>query len=313
MDKRIDFDLLPVFETLLIERSVSRAARRLHVSQPAVSRALARLRAQFDDPLFVRTPGGMEPTPRALAAAETVLPALQALRDAVAHASAFDPRTTDARLRVSMGDYECVTLLPRLFRELETRAPGIRLSVVRVPPGEAHASLAHGEVDLVVGQHRPPAKLFHAQPLFEEPFVCLVRAGHRFADRKPGLDAFCSARHILVYPAGTGNLRGFVDRALERIGRSRAVVLSLPHFLAAPHLLRESDAVLTLPASVARLYEKLLRLESFPPPLEIECYRVGMLWHQRHHADPAACWLRSAIADSSTVRTVARRWRRTRC
>lgn len=296
--KHIDFELFPVFETLLNERSVTRAARQLHVSQPAVSRALKKLRLQFDDPLFVKTPGGMEPTQRALAAAGRISRALQDLRAAVEQPVTFDARTASKTLRVSMNDFECLTLLPKLFRKLETEAPGIRLSVVRTAHGQALKSLASGDVDLVLGWQRPPARLYYSQSLLDEPFVCLVRPGHPFAARRPTIARFCSARHVLVFPGGTGELRGLVDHALDRLGRTRTVVLSLPHFLAAPHLIRNSDAVLTLPRSAARLYEKMLRLRSFIPPVKIESYRIGMVWHQRQHADPTAQWLRSAIIES---------------
>jgi len=303
MAEPLELNLLPVFDALVAERSVTLAAERLHVSQPAISRALGKLRAHFGDPLFLRTAKGMEPTPRALEIAEGVTRALQELRDATAARTSLNHRTAARTMRISMSDYESLVLLPNIFRRIADEAPGIRLAVIRTAPEQARKSLARGEIDLFIGQQRIAANPFYSQALFDEPFVCLVRRDHAFASRAPTVARFCAARHILVFPGGTGEMRGLVDKALHKTGRSRLVVLSLPHFLAAPHLLEAGDAVLTLPRRAALIYEKLLRLKCFPPPLRIEHYSVAMLWHQRQHADPVAQWLRSAIADSATSST----------
>lgn len=300
MAEPLELNLLPVFDALVAERSVTLAAERLHVSQPAISRALGKLRAHFGDPLFLRTAKGMEPTPRALEIAEGVTRALQELREATAPRASLSHGTAARTMRISMSDYESLALLPKIFHRIADEAPGIRLSVVRTAPEQARKSLARGEIDLFIGQQRIAVTPFYSQALFDEPFVCLVRHDHPFASRTPTVARFCTARHILVFPGGTGEMRGLVDKALQKTGRSRSVVLSLPDFLAAPHVLEASDAVLTLPRGAALIYEKLLRLKCFPPPLRIERYSVAMLWHQRQHADPVAQWLRSAITDSAT-------------
>lgn len=299
MVRPLELNLLPVFEALVLERSVTRAAVRLHVSQPAVSRALGRLRAHFGDPLFLRTAKGMEPTPRALEIAEGVASALQSLREATMPRSAINHRTAARTLRVSLSDYESLILLPKVFSRIAEEAPGIRLAVVRSAPEQARKALASGEIDLFVGQQRAGTNPFYSQELFAEPFACLVRRDHPFASRSPTLARYCSSRHILIFPAGTGAMRGMVDRALQKKGHSRSVVLSMPHFLAAPHMLEAGNAVLTLPLGAALIYERLLRLKRFRPPLQIEPYSVAMLWHQRQHVDPVAQWLRLIIADST--------------
>jgi DNA-binding transcriptional LysR family regulator len=300
MQESLALPLLPVFEVLVAERSVSRAAERLHVSQPAISRALGKLRAHFGDPLFIRTAKGMEPTPRALEIADGVTPALQQLRDATVPRSSLNHRTTKRTLRISMSDYESLVLLPKVFGRIADEAPGLKLAVVRTVTERARKALSSGEIDLFVGQQRAGTSPFFSQELFAEPFACLVRHDHPFACRAPTLGRYCAARHILIFPGGTGEMRGMVDRALQKMDRTRSVVLSLPHFLAAPHIMKAGDAVLTLPLGAALIYEKLLRLKRFHPPLRIERYSVAMLWHQRQHADPVAQWLRSAIADSAT-------------
>ncbi len=296
-----ELNLLPVLEALVAERSVTLAAQRLHVSQPAISRALGKLRRHFGDPLFLRTAKGMEPTPRALEIAEGVSCALQGLREATAPRAALNHRTAARTLRVSMSDYESLALLPDIFRRIGDEAPGIRLAVVRTAPEQARKSLAGGEIDLFIGQLRGATSPYYSQALFDEPFVCLVRHDHPFASRAPTVNRFCAARHILVFPGGSGEMRGLVDKALQKNGHSRTVVLSLPHFLAAPHVLEAGDAVLTLPRGAALIYEKLLRLKRFRPPLQIEHYSVTMLWHQRQHTDPVAQWLRDAITRSATA------------
>lgn len=291
---RLGLKLLLVLDALLAERNVTRAAAKVGLSQPAMSNALARLRDALDDPLLVRTPQGMVPTPRAEALAAPLARALADLERAFTVPEPFDPSTSTRCFNIAATDYMELTLLPRLMAAL--RGMGATVQVALLPLAEPSwaEALADGALDLtlaVVG--RAPERL-RSRRLFDEAFACLLRRDHPAAAAPLTLERFVELPHLLVSPRG--GRRGIVDEALERRGLSREVVLSVPHFLMAPAVVAQTDLIATVPSRVARAFVGALPVVALPPPLPLPGFSVAMSWHERQHHDPAHQWLREQLA-----------------
>jgi DNA-binding transcriptional LysR family regulator len=292
----LDLNLLRVLDALLTERHVTRAAKRLGLSQPAASHALARLREALGDPLFVRTPRGLVPTARASQLAAPLRSALTTLEHAVAGGAGFDPSTAKRTFHIATIDYGSFVVVPGLLERVQREAPGVDLWVraVRDDPWE---QLASGDADVVIGplpltQARAST---HARRLYEERFVCLARKGHPRLRKGLDLDTWASLPHVFVAPRGTPG--GVVDEVLARHGRTRRVALAVPHFLVAPHVVAGSDMVLTIGARVAAAFVEMLPLKVFEPPVPIPGFEVNLAWHERNHHDPAQRWLRGILVD----------------
>lgn len=304
MENVLDFDLnlLRAFAALLAERHVTRAAAKVGLTQPAMSHALARLREAIGDPLFVRAPNGMQPTPRAEALAAPLERALAEIDRLVAPPAVFDPKTSRRRFQVAASDYVELVLFPRLLGAIWAKAPHVDVRVVNLG-ASAPVDLAEGRLDLAIGPlagfGSPPPRGLKAQKILDDEFVCVVRADHPYAKKKRlDLDDYVALPHALVAPRGE---RGsYVDTALAKIGRRRRVAIELPHFLVAPHVVAETDVVLTLARRVADALAPTLGLRRIAPPVEVPGFSMSMVWHERHHAEPAPAWLRSMIADTAS-------------
>lgn len=294
----LDLNLLRVFDHLRRERSVSRTAERLGVGQPAVSNALARLRRQLGDDLFVRTPQGMQPTPRAEAMAAPVAEALALMARALQPAARFAPAASDRTFTLGMTDIGEIVFLPALLQHLAQAAPGVRLSTVR-NGGQGAApdlrqAMANGEVDAAIGLLPQLQDGFHQRALFRQRYVCLFRAGHRLAAlRRVSLKAFCAEEHVVVVAAGTGHHQ--VDELLIRQGVSRAVRLTVPHFVAVGHILASTDLVATVPVRLAEQMAGPFGLAFAEHPAALAEVPINLFWHARLHRDPAHQWLRGQI------------------
>lgn len=294
----LDLNLLLALEALLEERSVTRAAARLGLTQSALSHALGRLREHVGDPLFVRGPTGMVPTPRAEALAGPLRDALATIRAAL-DAGPFDPATARGVVRLGTTDYAAFVLVPALSAGLGAEAPGLDLHVSAVA-SEGLGELASGAVDLVISRPLDGDVRggLYQQVIFEDEFLCVLRQGHPAADRLD-LDAFLAWPHVLVAPRGqTG---GVVDTALAARGLSRRVAVLLPHFLVAPHIVAASDVIVTLAARVARRIAEPLGLVLRPPPLALPGFTMAMVWHERTHRDPAARFVRQRVMEVASV------------
>ncbi len=296
----IDLNLLLALDALLDERSVTRAAARIGVTQSAMSHALGRLRAVTGDPLLVRGSGAMVPTPRAEQLAPPIRRALDEVGRALRAPAAFDPRTARQRIHIGTSDYNELILLPGVVRRLEREAPGIDLRLVPFVDDPA-APLGSGELDLVVAPLRPrdeAAGLF-AKKLLDETFVCVVRRGHPLADKKLTLARYASAAHALVSPRGKEG--SFADDALAEVGLTRRVAVTVPHFLVAPHLVATSDLMLTLPARVATALAEPLGLVVLKLPAELRMpgFTMSAIWHERTQSDAAHRWVRELFAEVS--------------
>jgi DNA-binding transcriptional LysR family regulator len=292
--RNVDLNLLVALDALLAERSVSRAAVRLHLSQPATSALLARLRGLFGDPLLLRSARGMLPTPRALELLGPVKQVLDEIDAIIQPRVAFNPASAVHTFTLSASDYVEYALLPTLVDYLERKAPGVRLAVTPLDLQTVAKQMENGEVDLCVTglQNAPPG--MHQRPLYAERMVSVVRRGHPGVGARLTLEKFCSLEHILVSVRGSG-FSARVDDALAKLGRKRRARLAVPHFLLVPEIVARSDMISALPERLARGYAKKLRI--FEPPLDIEGFTVGQIWHERNQREPAQLWLREVLLE----------------
>jgi DNA-binding transcriptional LysR family regulator len=289
----VDLNLLRVFDAVLREHGVTAAAQRLGLTQPAVSNALARLRALFGDALFVRTPSGMEPTPLARELDDPVRQALALIESALAQRTGFDPLGSTRSFRFYMSDLGEISFLPPLVERMQRLAPGVRLETVALDLQEIADALATGALDLAVGFLPGLAGPVRRRRLFRDRYVCLMRADHPRIGSRLTRKLFLEASHALVSSTGSGHR--VVEEALERNGLTRRIALRVPHFTVVPMVLERTDLLLTLPARVARVYEAGGRFKSLPPPVPIPPADVGVHWHERFDRDPGGRWLREQL------------------
>jgi DNA-binding transcriptional LysR family regulator len=297
----IDLNLLVAFEALLDERGVSRAAARVGLSQPAMSNALARLRALFGDPLFQRTAGGMIPTPRAEQLRGPVRAGLAQLRHALEGESGFEPATSARRFRLAATDYAEWMLMGPLMEALGRMAPGVQIQVRRldrlfVAP---EAALRAGEIDLAIGffpdaRSLEPGSL--SETLLEENNVVVARLGHPLFRRTLTLEAFASARHaaVIYRPEPWG----LIDTELAARGQRRQMQLAAPHFLTVLRAVSESNLIACVPERLARELRQPLRLQLKPVPFPMPPFHTRMVWHEHANEDAALVWLRERIRAS---------------
>lgn len=286
-------DLL-VLDVLLDTRSVSAAARRLGVTQSAMSHTLARLRERLGDPLLVRSGRALVPTARAEAMRGPLRAARAALDAAVASPARFEPAHARRAFTLTMPDYGELVLLPALLARLEQDAPGVDLRIVRA--ATAATSLADGS-DLVVQPLRAEDEVagLRARVLFRERFVCVARRGNPLFDGELSPERFAAARHLLIAPRGT--LGGVVDDVLRARGQERRTVVATPSFVAAAWLVASTDLVVTFPERVAHRVAAGLPLEVREHPLVLPGFGTSMIWHERDDLDEGHTWLRGLVAE----------------
>jgi DNA-binding transcriptional LysR family regulator len=289
----VDLNLLTVLEALLAERSVTRAAARVGLSQPATSHALARLRTLFDDPLLERTGSLMKPTARAEVLAPRVAVALAAVRAVLGPPAAFDPRRARGVLRLASSDFLQVMMLPALIERLAAEAPAIDV-VIHPTAHLVQSGLVAGDFDFALAPVRGPTTLA-SEPLFSDHFVSIVRKGHPLLRGRMTVDRFAAALHAFTAPTGTSG--GIVDQALAERGASRRVMLQAAQFLVTPFIVASTDLVLTLPKRVAALFTRRLPLVAFKKPLELEPFTISLIWHPRSERDPLQSYLRRTLIE----------------
>jgi DNA-binding transcriptional LysR family regulator len=292
----VDLKQLQIFDTLLAEGSVSRSAQQLNLTQSAVSHSLARLRETFADPLFVATPKGMVPTPRALELAKPLRLALAQLVEATASRKAFVPLCSETTFRISTSDYVGYVLLPALLKRLAAEAPQVQIVVTALDTEPCMAALADGRLDLLIGTLGSASARYRTAKLYSEEFLCVVREGHPSIKSRLSLKQFLSLGHVLISPRGGGTV-GSVDRVLAKRGLQRRIVLSIPQYLVAPEIIRNSDYVITLAARVACQFAGALSLRTFRPPIPVNGFVISQRWHERRLNDAAHKWFRELVAE----------------
>lgn len=288
----LDLKLLQLFDVLYQTRSVTRAAEQLGLSQPTVSIWLARLRTMLHDPLFVRTPGGMQPTPRADALIGIAREALEALRRLAEWQPEFVPGTARRRFRICMTDASHVTLLPPLLAHVRAVAPLVALEAARIDRQTA-SLLESGEADLALGFAPWLESGIYQQTLYQQDWICLANASHPRIDSALGLAQYAEEAHVVI-SAGTG--QQLLDDALARAHVQRKVQLELPGFLGLGAIISTTDLIATLPRNIGETLARMHGLAVYDCPLPVPSFDVKQHWHARYHEDGASRWLRGVVA-----------------
>jgi DNA-binding transcriptional LysR family regulator len=299
--RTLDLNLLRVFDAVMAEGSLTRAAESLAMTQPAVSHAVKRLRTSLGEDLFVRTAFGMRPTPRAQQLWPQVREALVALRQALAPDD-FDPARDPVNFRLAMADATAVQISPGLVEAIERGASVVTMQVLPLTTRDPRRLLDAGEIDLAVG-YFPAAvtaivsagaesPLRHVR-LYATRYVCAMRKGHPLADKALTIDDYCAAHHLMV--SFSGRPHGYVDQALAAHGRHRRIVLTVNQFFTAGRVVAQSDLLTVLPESLLDATGYRDELVVREVPVELAPVHVEMLWHRRHEADPAQRWLRKQV------------------
>ena len=304
--RTLDLNLLRVFDEVMAEGSLTRAAHNLSLTQPAVSNALRRLRETLGDELVRRSGQGVAPTPRALALWPSVRQALRQLQTAIVPSS-FVPAEASSTFVLAMADATAAELMGDLASRLQQQAPGVSVRVVPLTTRDPRRLLNEGSADLALGhfpavltdltaraQAGEPANFEH-QRLYAGQYVCVMRRDHPLAGAELTLDAYCAARHLLV--SFSGRPYGFVDEALASIGRQRRIVLTVNQFFTAGRVVVNSDLLTVLPLHFVPTTGMAGQLLVRPLPLEVPPVHVELLWHERQQDNPAHRWLRQQLLE----------------
>ena len=295
----IDLNLLVHLDALLTERSVTRAAVRVGITQSAMSHNLARLRELFDDELLTRGPEGLRLTPRAVTLAEPVRATLTQIQTLVARDEAFDPATAVRTLRFGLPDSMEILIVPRLLARMREVAPGIHLRLYNIDSSRLLDELDADELDLAIGYDVfPQGQVHHKRRLlFTEGFLCMFSAERTGIVPPISLEDYVRLPHVLTSLRPGRSVRGIVDEALEKVGLRRNVVLTTPRFLTVPSLVARAPVVVTMQARLARLFATEFGLGLSPPPVELREVEVSVLWHASYDHDPAHIWFRRMVVE----------------
>lgn len=289
----VDLNQLVLFQQLMMERRVSRVAENLGLTQPAVSNTLAKLRRQFGDELFVRTPSGMMPTPFAEGLAEPIGYALGMIHSGLNQRSHFEPGKAKRAVTIGMTDIGEIVFLPELLERLRLEAPGITLNTVRTTTTTLREDMESGRVDLAIGLLPDLKAGFFQRRLFRQRYVCLFRKGHPLDRKRLTLSDFKQAEHLVIVSAGTGH--GKVDELIRRAGVDRTVRLTVPHFVSLGHILHRSDMVATVTERLADSLAGPFALTHRPHPVALPDVGINLFWHAKMHRSPVHQWLRGVI------------------
>lgn len=295
--RNFDLNLLLVFDALLRERSVIRAADALALSQPAVSHALNRLRHLLNDRLFVRTPAGMTPTPRAEQLALPVRKALSDLQIAF-DMETFRPATADRRFVIAVNNYAAVTLAAPIVAACQAQAPKVRLSLRPSGTLDLAEMLERGQLDLTISARSAPAERFASQTLVQDHYVAVMRKGHPALRRKLTVKAFAELHHLSI--SSSGENLDFVDQILTTHGMSRKIMLEAP-YLSAGAMLVQSNMVAVLGRKLAQEFRRAYPIEISELPFDAHQLQSIMMWHRRIEDQPAHRWLRDMIVATANA------------
>ena len=292
----VDLNLLVVFEALLIERNVSRAARRVGLAQPSVSNALARLRALVGDDLFIRTPQEMRPTPRALELAEPIVHALQEVRAALELPSAFDPATATQNFTIGAADnvdFALAIAVPRL----SWAAPRAEFSLISLAnSASAYSMLDAGSLDIAVGLFRAVPKRFNTASLYWERYVCIADGDNMELVDGLTLEKFAALPHLAVTREA-----GIVDDALVKRGLERRIAVRVPFFAVVPYIIETSQLLAVVGERIGHRLATTANIKCYPLPFEVERWNVSAIWTRHEKPDEALSWLVTMLRQASAV------------
>lgn len=296
--KRMHMDLnalhlnqLLLVDALLSNTNLSAAAEQIGMSQSAASHALARLRKQLKDPVFIRTADGMQPTPYGNRLARSVSDALELLRAGLERHVDFVPQTSDRTFNIIMSDVSQTLYLPKLLARLSKEAPGVSLRIAPVPEKAPHLILESGDVDFAVGTFTRFIAGCRQKRVYRERYTCIARADHPLFGDGMTAEAFSAVSHVRVDP--TGYVHEQLDRILSHHKLPRSAKLRVPGFQTVPMVVAGSDLLAIMAGRLAQFYAELLPLKIMTPPVTLPSYEIMMFWHERFHRDPTNLWLRN--------------------
>lgn len=293
--QNVDMKSLQVFLCMLRECNVTRTAQQLHMSQSAVSHTLTRLRALFDDPLFVSMGRGMLPTQRAEALQAPLQHSLDALEALLKPVNDFEPQRFSGTFKIATTDYIGFILLPQLMQRLGEKAPGVELTLQPLRPKDDLEQLKDGKLDLVIWNEKTAPATFHSRNLFSDRLKSVARIGHPQINGSLSLEQFRSAKHLRV-SSNHGAVKEAIDGLYEQYAIRCNTALTVPHFLLAHVLVAQTDMIGMIAELTAHRIAKEIPLQLFDPPVTVEDFTVSQVWHQRQHSSPAHSWLRNEIA-----------------
>jgi DNA-binding transcriptional LysR family regulator len=296
----VDLNLFHVLHTVLEEGSATGAAKKLRVTQSAVSNALARLRQMTNDPLLVRSARGLVPTPRALAIAPLVASGLSQLRAAVAGEERFDPKTTTQRFTLACTDAEAAALMPVLVELFAKRMPNASLRVVTLDYVMAADGPARAEIDAVLGLAKAVPPGCRALPLYTDDIVAIVRKGHPTIRRTLTREQYFTTPHIVIelFADRVSIVRTEIEKVLAKERRAMRIALTVPQFNMVALATARTDYIGGLPRRVAEVLAEYLPLRIFDTPIPLPKLEIGLLWHERTESDPGANFFRNTIKDA---------------
>ena len=293
LGQRIDLNLLVTFDAIYRARNLTAAGRALDLSQPAMSHALARLRATFNDPLFVRLPGGLQPTPLANEIAPALMEGLAVIRGSLERKT-FDAAKSSRVFNIGMGDIAEAVNLPHVLRELHTSAPHVRINSTPIPGPRLRDALGDGEVDMATGEFQLGAGCRDVA-LYESEYACVLRADHPAISARLTLKQFKAAEHILVAPTGASHHGQIIERALTSRKVNARIAVQVSHFHGVMALITSTDLIATIPDRLARSIRQFANIKILPPPIPLPTTKVSLYWHERFHREPGNAWLRSVF------------------
>lgn len=291
----IDLNLLVVFQHLLEDRNISSVARRLNLSQPAVSNALRRLRSALGDELFVRTANGMQPTPYAERLGGPVGEALALLSHTLDATHEFHPEISTRRFRIAMSDVGEIHFMPRLMEQCSRYSPGIRIDSLRLSGTDLRREMDAGRVDLAIGAFDNLGSGFMQKMLFRQGYATLFRLNHPTVHEGITLKAFRAERHLVVSHAAP---YGQVNQSLEKAGVKLDAHFSVPHFSAVPYIVSTTDLLATVPKKLADTVAAHFPIGILVPPIRVPALQTNLYWHRRFHLDRGNQWLRAMMVNT---------------
>jgi DNA-binding transcriptional LysR family regulator len=294
---RYDLNLLPVFMALMEERSVTRAAVRLGITQPALSNALNRLRDTLRDPLFIRERYGIKPTQFAEEIAPVILETLARLDEVIIGRQHFDPATSTRQFNIAPNSFVEIVLMPGIIAKLREQAPGVKVSLTPFGNDLSDTGVISGTTDMALGRIIDPPDNVIVQHLLDDGLACVVRADHPDIDQAMSREQYERLRHVNVLPPG--RLRVGVFQALERQGLRRELAISVTHFLAVPEIIALTDYCATLPRLICKQIAKDPRLKVVSSPVDLGTFPVEIAWHVRYRNDPAHQWFRQMLVETA--------------
>jgi DNA-binding transcriptional LysR family regulator len=293
LGQRVDLNLLVTFDAIYRSLNLTAAGRGLGLSQPAMSHALSRLRATFNDPLFVRLPRGLQPTPMANEVAPALMQGLAVIRGSLERKT-FDAAKSTRVFKTGMGDIAEAVNLPHILRELRTSAPRVRITSTPIPGPRLRDALGDGEVDMATGEFQLGAGC-RSIALYESEYACVLRADHPVIGARLTLKQFKAAEHILVAPTGASHHAQIIERALTSRKVNARIAVQVAHFHGVMALITSTDLIATIPDRLARSIQQFANIKILLPPVSLPKTKVSLYWHERFHLEQGNMWLRGVF------------------